>query len=128
MDEFLQNLLYAVITTILPIIVAYGVSYLKTKKEEKLQLIDNTYVKETINTVVDTIINVVNTVSQTYVSDLKKDGKFDVEKQKIALNKAVEQAKELINEESKEIIQSKYNDLDSYIRSIIESYIISNKK
>jgi gas vesicle protein len=127
MNELLQNLLYAVITAGLPIILTYGISYLKTKRAEKLQNIENTYVKETITQATDIIMNVVDTIAQTYVDDLKKDGTFTPDNQKEALNKAVEQAKELLNDDVTELVVEKYNDLDGWIRATIESYIKSTK-
>lgn len=127
MDKYLQDLLYVVITAVLPILVGYGVSYLKAKREEKLQKIDNTYVKTTIKDATDIILNVVDAVSQTYVDDLKKAGKFDETKQKEALDKAINQAKELINEDGTKLIIEKYNDLDTFIRNTIEAYIKSGK-
>ena len=128
MNEFLQNLLYVVITAVLPVIVGYGISYLKAKRDEKLQSIDNTYVKETITEVTDIIMNVVDTVSQTYVDDLKKEGTFKEEQQKEALNKAIYQAKDLISLEAANLIIDKYSDLDEFIRTTIESYIRTTKK
>lgn len=126
-NELLETLLYAVITTGLPILLGYGISYLKTKRAEKLQTIDNTYVKETITQATDIIISVVDEVAMTYVDDLKKTGSFDLDKQKIALEKAVTQAKTLLNNDATNLVVEKYNDLDSWIRSQIESYIKSTK-
>jgi hypothetical protein len=127
MNEFLQNLLYAVITTSLPLIVGYGVSYLKAVRAEKLQQIDNKYAEKTITQVTDIIMDAVDTVSQTYVDSLKKEGTFNQDKQKEALNMAIEKAKELINIESENLIVEKYNDLDTFIRNTIEAYIRSTK-
>ena len=126
-NKLLETLLYAVITTALPIILGYSVSYLKAKRAEKLQLVDNTYVKETITEVTDVIMSVVDTVAMNYVDDLKKTGSFDLDKQDEALNKAVEQAKTLMNNDMTNLVVEKYNDLDGWIRSQIESYIKSTK-
>jgi gas vesicle protein len=128
MSEFLQTILYAVITTCLPIIIGYVVSYLKAKRDKELQNIDSTYVKNTIKETTDTVISVVQTVAQTYVDDLKKAGRFTVEEQKIALSKAISQAKDLITIEAENVIVEKYSDLDAWIKTTIESYIQSTKK
>lgn len=127
MNEFLQTLLYAVITTVLPILVGYSISYLKAKRDEKLLNIDNTYVSETIKQATDLIMKVVDTVSQTYVEGLKKEGTFDEAKQKEALEKALNQAKELMNDDMANLVSDKYNDLDLWVRNIIEAYIKSTK-
>jgi ribonuclease PH len=126
-NNLLETVLYAVITTGLPILLGYVISYLKSKTNEKLQKIDNTYVKETIAQATDIVISVVDTVGQTYVDDLKKNNSFDLDKQKEALNKAVEQVKELMNNDMTNLVVEKYNSFDSWIRSQIESYIKSTK-
>jgi hypothetical protein len=66
-------------------------------------------------------------VAQTYVDDLKKSGTFDLDKQKEALNKALNQAKDLMNNDMTNLVVEKYNDLDSWIINTIESYIKSTK-
>lgn len=126
--ELLQTLLYAVITTGLPILLGYGISYLKAKRTEKLQNVDNTYVKETITEVTDIIISVVDTVAMSYVDDIKKAGEFDLDKQNEALHKAINHTKDLMNNDMTNLVVEKYNDLDGWIRSQIESYIKSTKK
>jgi hypothetical protein len=127
MEKFLQDLLYAVIVAGLPVIIAYGSVYLKTLRDKAINQIDNKYAKDTIKEVSDTIIAVVNQVSQTYVSDLKHEGKFTVESQKIALQKALELIKQMLTEDEKKLIEEKYKDLDTYVTTIIESYIHTTK-
>lgn len=126
-NELLQTLLYTVITTILPIITAYIISFLKAKRDEKLQDINNEYIRNTLKDAMDIILDTVDTISQTFVDDLKKDGKFDKDKQKEALEKAINQAKKLMSEEVISLIIEKYNDLDEWIRTQIEAYIKAKK-
>jgi hypothetical protein len=126
-NGLLQTLLYAVITAGLPVLLVYGISLLKAKRDEKLQNIDNEYVKNIIIDATNIVLGVVDTVGQTYVDDLKKEGKFDTEKQKEALNKALSQAKNLMNDEMVTLVVDKYNDLDTWIRTQIESYIKNSK-
>lgn len=127
MEAFLLNLLYVVVIAAVPVIVAYGAKLFKAKREEILSKIDNTYVKNTITEATDIIVNAVDFVSQTYVDSLKKAGEFTVEEQKVALEKAMEQAKGLLSSGAVELITEKYNDLDEWIKSIIESYIKTTK-
>lgn len=127
-NGLLETLLYAVITAGLPILLGYGVSYLKAKRDEKLQNIDNIYIENTLKEVTDIIFNTVDNVSQTYVDDLKKQGKFEVENQKEALEKALNQAKDLMNNDMTGLVIEKYNDLDGWIRNQIEAYIRATKK
>lgn len=126
-NGLLQTLLYAVITAGLPVLLVYGISLLKVKRDEKLQNINNEYIKNIIVDATNIVLGVVDTVGQTYVDDLKKEGKFDAEKQKEALNKALSQAKNLMNDEMVTLVVDKYNDLDTWIRTQIESYIKNSK-
>ena len=128
MEKFLQEFIYAVASVGLPIIITYVISYIKAKRDEKLLNIDNTYVKETIKDATNIVFNVVDTVAQKYVDDLKKAGKFDVNEQKEALLKAIDETKNLLNNDAINLITEKYNDLDSWIRTTIESYIKASKK
>ena len=127
MNELLQNVLYAVITGALPILVGYAVAYLKAKRDKELQKIDNTYVSDTIKDATNIIIDTVDTIAQTYVDDLRKVSKFTPEEQKIALDKAITQTKNLLSTDAINLVVEKYNDLDGWIRNIIESYIKSTK-
>lgn len=127
MEKFLQDLLYAVIVAGLPVVIAYGSAYLKTLRDKAINQIDNKYAKDTIKEVSDMIIAVVNQVSQTYVTDLKKEGKFDTESQQVALQKALELIKQMLTEDEKKLIEEKYQDLDTYIATMIESYIHATK-
>lgn len=128
MDKIWQDLLYVVITAVVPILAGYVISFLKTQRDKGLQEIDNTYVKNTFKEVTDIILNVVDTVTQTFVDNLKKEGSFDEVKQKEALEIAIAQAKEMINENGVNLVLEKYGDLDAFIRLTIESYIQSAKK
>jgi ribonuclease PH len=128
MNDFLQNLLYAVITAVVPVLVGYAVAFLKAKRDKELQKIDNIYIEDTIRDATDIVIDAVDTVAQTYVDDLRKVGKFTPEEQKVALEKAITQAKDLMSSDAISLISTKYNDLDTWITSIIESYIKSTKK
>jgi len=128
MEKFLQEFIYAVVSVGLPIIITYVITYIKAKRDEKLQNIDNTYVKETLEDATEIVFKAVDTVAQQYVDELKKAGKFDIKEQKEALTKAIDQTKNLLNNEAINLITEKYNDLDSWIRTTIESYIKASKK
>lgn len=123
----LETLIYAMITVGLPIVIGQTVGYIRVKRDKKVQSINNTYVANTLIEVTDIIFNVVDTVGQTYVDDLKRKGSFDKESQKEALEKALTQTKALMNEDMTGLVVEKYNDLDEWLRTQIESYIKSGK-
>lgn len=65
--------------------------------------------------------------SQVYVESLKASGKFDKEAQIEAKNKALEIARQLITEESKNAIIILYGDFEKFLDSTLESVVNMNK-
>lgn len=127
MNELLQTLLYAVITTVVPILGVYLSTYLKAKRNVALQNIENDYIQNALMEATDIIFTVVDATSQVYVDNLKKAGEFTLEKQQEALESAIDTAKTLIEDETAGLIIDKYNDLDEWIRLKIEAYISQTK-
>lgn len=66
-------------------------------------------------------------IQQTFVDQLKKDGKFSKEKQLIALEKAKLQARKLITDETKKIIEENYGPFEDWLEVQIEALIKSTK-
>lgn len=99
------------------------ISYIKAKKES----FSGTDFYDTISAASDLVCQVVDSVSQTYVDDLKAEGKFDIESQKEATEQAMEKVKSLLSENSKKVITEAYNDLDAWIDTKIQAYIKSTK-
>ena len=58
---------------------------------------------------------------------MKKAGKFTPEAQETAKNMAIEQAKQMISEASRNAIITLYNDFDAYINSQIEALVRTTK-
>ena len=73
------------------------------------------------------ITSAVNTVQQTYVDNMKKQGKFTSENQKEAFDKAVNIVKTQLTIELKTYIQEHFGDVEEYIKTQIESVIYQIK-
>lgn len=67
------------------------------------------------------------TVSQTYVDELKRQGKFDKQAQETAKQMAIDKAKSLITEEAKNAVTLLYGDFEAYLNSQIEALVRENK-
>lgn len=120
--SIITDILYSLITTIVPII-SYQIIKLVKAKRDKLAKEDKEYIiKNTILDALDLIGNAVTCTTQTYVDALKAEGKFDKEAQEIAFNKTKNIVMELLSEESKGLLQTVYSDLDQWINMQIESY------
>lgn len=126
--NLLKDLLYVILVGTIPVIAKYIASYLTAKKTQIEVSTENQVFTDTVSDAVDLIVKAVNTVSQTYVEGLKKEGKFTEEAQKEAFDKAFTTAKTLISVESQELLSTVYSDVDSWIRIQIESYILESKK
>lgn len=130
MQNVLENICYIIISGCGIALARYIVS-LVNKKVDEIQV--NTEIKsyEKLNQYVDSaqkaISNAVLSVSQVYVDSLKASGSFTKEAQAEAKEKAVEKAKALITEESKNAIIILYGDFDSYLDSMIEAVVRASK-
>lgn len=85
--------------------------------------VKNDQLKRILNSLNETVKNAVSEVYQTYVEALKKDGMFDAEAQKEALNKALEIIKTNLPTDVMNWVKENYSDIDSYFKSLIEAAI-----
>lgn len=85
--------------------------------------IKNDKLKTILSSLNETVRNAVSEVYQTYVEALKKDGMFDAEKQKEALNKALEIIKTNLPTDVMNWVKENYSDIDAYFKSLIEAAI-----
>jgi len=123
----IQEILYLIITGIVPLLITYGIIFLKVKIKEQEKKLENDQLIKYIDAATDAISKAVLTVSQTYVDTLKKEGKFDAEAQKTAKQMAIDKAKALITAESKAAIETLYTDFEAYLNDAIESLVKENK-
>ena len=129
-EQFLNELLIAVVTVSIPIVVKYITAYLNTLKEKKKSEIaqeDKVAFDASILEAIELVQKVVDKVSQTYVDSLKAKNEFTKEAQAESLAKAIDDAKTLISAETQGLISSVYSDFDKWLEIQIESYIRSQK-
>lgn len=123
----IQDVLYLIITGILPLLITYGILFLKVKIKEQEKNLENDQLVKYIDAATDAISKAVLTVNQTYVDSLKKQGKFDEEAAKTAKQMAIDKAKALITEDSKVAIETLYSDFEAYLNDAIEELVRENK-
>lgn len=124
MPQEVLNIIYSVIsiiaTGIASLIVAKVSQWLNAKiKDKKLA--------EAMTQILSIAENCVKEVFQTFVDSLKKEGKFDKEKQQEAFDKCKEKIKSQLSLELLQFIQDNFGDVENYIGSLIESTIYSLK-
>lgn len=107
-------------TVITSVILPYLVTLIKSKvKNEKLNHV--------ISELGDTVISSVDYINQTFVDQLKKDGKFDEKAQKEALSRAIMTVLNTLTNNTKKILEKEGIDINLLIEKLIEAYINEKK-
>lgn len=101
--------------------------YLSNLSKEKIAQIENIKVREASEKLLDIITKCVSATNQEFVGDLKKEGKFDKDQQEEAWNKTKSKINKILDDESKEILDKAYGDLNSYINQTIEDEVTNQK-
>ena len=102
--------------------------YLSNLSKEKIEKIDNIKVREASYKLLDIVTKCVSATNQEFVGDLKNQGKFDRDQQEEALNKTKNKINKILDDESKEILEKAYGDLNSYINQTIEDEVKLQKE
>lgn len=102
--------------------------YLSNLSKEKVAKIENIKVREASYKLLDIITKCVSATNQEFVGDLKKEGKFDKDQQEEAWNKTKNKINKILDDESREILEKAYGDLNSYINQTIEDEITNKKE
>lgn len=121
------TLLQAVATAAIPVCAAFLVQFLRNKSEQIGAQIDNLELKELLDEVTDAVSTAVTYTNQTYVDALKKEGIFDVEAQKTALETSLKMAISLLSESARSALAAIYGTLDDYLVSKIEAEVRNQK-
>ena len=120
MDDIFINILSCIVTVIiLPLITLLGSKLIKWISKK----IDDENVEKNLIKATNIILDAVKYVLQTYVDNLKKEGKLTKDAQLIAFNKAKEIVLSQFNEEIKNYIKDNFGDIDSWIDVQIEASI-----
>lgn len=126
MKNVLENICYILISGC-GIALARYICLLVNKKVDELQLNKEIKNNEKLNQYIDlaqgAIEDAVLQTMQVYVDTLKKQNKFDETAQEEAKNKAIETAKALISEESKNAIILLHNDFEVFLDARIEALV-----
>lgn len=125
-QTFLNELLTVVIIPLILILGKYAINLLNAKVEEikvNKQIKDNKYTQEYIDKIEETLIRCIDTTTETFVKELKKNGTFTKDNWEIAFNKTKESFLTLLTEEKLNYVESIYNDVDKYIEVTIEHYL-----
>lgn len=115
---------------IFPLILAGGIYliYLASVKIKEIkQKTDNDTAKKYLDMLDNTIAKSVLATTQTYVESLKKQGKFDLDAQKIAFEQTYDAVMNILTDEAKKYLTTLVGDLNTYVTTEIEANVKLNK-
>lgn len=127
MQEFLTNLLMAVITAAVPVVATYLISMIKKAGENAAADTEDIKVQGYIKEIASAISDAVAATSQTYVDALKQAGKFTKEAQEEAAKKALTACLASISPAAQKFIEAAYGDITEYLTNKIEAEVRKQK-
>lgn len=126
LKEVLQIIIYTIITGCGVVVTTKVVDFFN-KKVDELQANTKLAEYEQMNIMIDkaqgTITDIVTKINQIFVNDLKKSGEFTKESAKEAKDKALAEAKILINQETASVIETVHGSYDEWLDTIIEKIV-----
>lgn len=125
-SEIINEILYILLTMILPIIAAYTVNLIKAGIRESniiAEAVKNETIAQTVEGALSDVMDAVLYVNQIYTDSLKASGRFDETAQKEAFRLAYTEALNLISDETKKIIEQLYGSFDKWLKLKIESSV-----
>ena len=105
----------------------YLISWLSAKKQQALMAIENDTADRYVAQIFDTVSDCVSATTQTYVSSLKAQGKFDEAAQKKAFEDTYLAVLNLLTDEAKEYITMVHGDIKAYLTTKIEAEVKAQK-
>lgn len=127
MKEFLIEIAVAVAVTVATIVSKYLIDWLKTKITETKAKTNNETEHRILDEVNEAISDSVLCVSQVFVEALKKENLFTKEKQKEALEMALNKTIDSLSKEATEFITETYGDLTKWLVTKIEAQVKLSK-
>ena len=127
MKEIGIQCLYIVVSAIMPIIAGFLAVLIKQKISQISLRIQNEKISAYVSNVMEVLVDSVLEVEQTYVDQLKKDGQFTEQAQKVAKEKAYEIACNLTTVQGRNAINQLYGDFESFALNKIEAIIKERK-
>ncbi len=119
----LNELFKAVLTVAIPIISAYLVGLIENKSKAVQSSTGSAIIKDLVASAEKIVTDAVTATNQTFVDDLKKDGKFDAAAAKTAFEQTKAAILKILPEDTKNALATLYGDVDAWLTSKIESTV-----
>lgn len=125
--NIITQLFEIVIFPLLGVGTIYLINLIRVKIQELKSKKDNELYSKYLTLLEDTIVNCVLATTQTYVSALKSQNKFDAAAQKIAFEMTYKNVMDILADDAKEYLQNAIGDLETFVNNKIEATVLNNK-
>lgn len=127
MQDFINQLFNLVLFPLIITLGGFLVVFINTKTQELKNKTKNETEQKYIERIGNIITSCVLTTNQTYVESLKKQGKFDVEAQKLAFESTKDAVLGMLSNELQDFITEAFGDINQYLTTAIEASVSNNK-
>lgn len=127
MPDIVIEVIQVCVIPLLGVIAKFIIDLINAKRDEIKLRTNNEKAKRYIDMIHDTITDCVIATEQTYVEELKKNGKFDAVSQKKALEHTLDAVMAVLNRDALKYIEETTNDTKVYLTQLIEAEIKKNK-
>lgn len=125
--ETWNQIFTALILPLLTALISLAVVWLNKKRVELAEKIKDETAKKYYDLASSAVLQAVQSISQTFVDQLKKDGKFDKQAQIEAFERARLLAETMISNSAREVLTEAYGDFNTWITTQIEAAVRENK-
>lgn len=119
--ELISQIFEVCILPLLGVLTGFLIRWISAKSNQLVENSNSAAQKKYITMLNETITSCVIATTQTYVSSLKAQGKFDAAAQKKAFNMTYEAVMSLLTEEATKYLNEAVGDLQLYITQKIEA-------
>ena len=127
MDEIVSKVILAIIVAVIIPLAAYALRWTAAFLKNKAMQVEDENLRRIVLEAIKTVEQAVLYVMQTYVDGLKRSGAFTPEAQREAFDKAKAEAKNMIDETTRQIIAQEYGSFDLWLNTKIEQTVRESK-
>lgn len=119
-----NDVLIEVVNLVFKAVIALMIPYVSSVIGNKIR---NDHIRKLVEKGESFVTKSIEMVQQTFVEDLKKQGKFDAESQAIAFKQCYDNWMSMASDEIKCAIMNEVGDLDAWLETMIEAGIAEKK-
>ena len=128
MKDIVTSIFEMIIIPLLSLVSIYIIRWVNENTNFIKEESDNVYIDKYLTMLDKTIASTVTAINQTYVEDLKKQNKFDLDAQKHAFEQVYNTVVSSLSEEAEFYLNEVITDLNAYITNKIEETVHEVKK